>query len=129
MYIEINPIWYDSAEEFNASILSGEEKTPSANFYKKASKTLLRIDTIRQIREQETYDKSLKYCRVVVSDDHTEDILLTMEEGTFIKEKLKELTKNGTDKLSQEIYALTTAIRNLHELLRARLHSYSFYKK
>lgn len=122
MYIEINPIWYDSAEEFNTSILSGEEKTPSANFYKKAPKMLLRIDTIRQIREQETYDKSLKYYRVVVSDDHTEDILLTMEEGTLIKEKLIELTKNGTDKLSQEIYALTISIRNLHELLRARLH-------
>ena len=119
MYIEIHPLFYDSAAAFNSSF-NENQKTPDSAFYKQMPPCVIRLDTIRKISEEKTYDESLKYFRIKISDDHHEDILVPADEGEKLK---KRLTAPGShDDLTQAIEALNTTLRSLYDLLRARLH-------
>lgn len=117
MYIEIHPLFYDSAAAFNPS---ESQKTPESAFYKQMPPCIIRLDTIRKFSEEKTYDESLTYFRIKISDDYHEDILVPADEGEELK---KKLTATGSqDGLTEAIEALNTTLRSLYDLLRARLH-------
>ena len=119
MYIEIHPIFYDRTAAFNSGLIENQ-KTPDSAFNKQMPPCIIRLDTIRKIREEKTYDASLTYFRISISDDHLEDILVPAEEGEKLK---KKLTAPGSqDGLTEAIGALNTTLRSLYDLLRARLH-------
>jgi hypothetical protein len=58
--------------------------------------------------------------RLNVSDDHCEDIFVSKQEGEAIRELLLRNSVDGG--LAREVDILSKTIRNLYELLRARLH-------
>lgn len=119
MYIEIHPLFYDSATAFNTN-LNENQKTPESAFYKQMPPCIIRLDTIRKFSEEKTYDESLTYFRIKISDDYHEDILVPADEGEKLK---KRLTATGSqDSLTEAIGALNTTLRSLYDLLRARLH-------
>ena len=57
--------------------------------------------------------------RLCIGEDHTEDLVVTPEEGGEINNLL--LKMNGSP-LAKEIPMLTKAIRDLWELLLVRMH-------
>lgn len=73
---------------------------------------LLRLNTIREIRND---DSNLE--RLVI--DNRQDVFVTTDEAEQIK---KALLSDKKDSLSTEVSHLTTAIRDLWNLLRARMH-------
>lgn len=119
MYIEIHPLFYDTAAAFNTSF-NESQKTPDSAFYKQMPPCVIQLDAIRKLSEEKTFDKSLTYFRISISDDHHEDILVPADEGEKLKKKLT--APGGQDELTQAIGALNTTLRNLYDLLRARLH-------
>lgn len=119
MYSEIHPLFYDSATAFNSGIIENQ-KTPDSAFYKQMPPCIIRLDTIRKISEEKTYDESLKYFRIKISDDYHEDILVPADEGEKLKKKL--IATENQDGLTEAIGALNTTLRSLYDLLRARLH-------
>lgn len=119
MYIEIHPLFYDSAAAFNTNF-NESQKTPDSAYYKQMPPCIIRLDTIRKLSEENTYDKSLKYFRIKISDDCHEDILVPADEGEKLKKRLT--ATGGQDSLTEAIGVLNTTLRNLYDLLRARLH-------
>ena len=123
MYKEIHPYYRDSATE-SSDVMTGTMRNP-ADYYKAGEPVVLRLDTIRQIRRQRDYDpatKSDRHCgfsRFVVSDDYLQDIIIKTEEADEIT---KALTKDSGGNLAKEVSCLTAAVRDLWNLLRARMH-------
>lgn len=118
MFKEIQTIYLDSAammNEFNAG-MSRTKK--DSEYYRKGVSLTLRLDTIKQLRKETSADSSLSYYRLRVSDDYHDDILVSEEQG----EKIKEALLKTKEPIATELSVLSTAIRNLYELLRARLH-------
>lgn len=117
MYKEIHPFFFDAMEQM--AVLRNDTNHPVVEFYKPRPSIVLRLDTIRQIREEHVPDGSGSFARIVVSDDYHDDIIVRSEEAEQIKTALlKQESKNET---AQELHALTGAVRSLWELLRARL--------
>lgn len=112
MYIEVHPVIFDNISWIN------NRQDKQADHYKDGEPVILRTDTIRKMNRQDSPDKSITLYRIEISEDYHEDLLVTIEEGEKIK---KTLLKNDAS-LSKEISTLSTVIRNLYELLRARLH-------
>lgn len=123
MYKEIHPYYRDSMSE-SADIMTGAKRNP-ADYYKPGDPVVLRLDTIRQIRRQRDYDpatESDRHCgfsRLVVSDDYLQDIIVQTEEADEIT---KALVKDSSGNLAKDVSSLTMAIRDLWNLLRARMH-------
>ena len=111
-YLEIHPYYYDFA---NAR--STLAPLTSAELYKPALPRVIRLDIIRGICSAVT-DETLSLARLEVSDAHEDDILVSAEEAESIKKIL--LKENGND-LAKEISQLTSAVRDLWNLLKARL--------
>lgn len=115
-YKDIHPLRYDGGEH----MLDAQRGTilPESSYYKPCGTVLLRLDTIRQICEEHIQDGSISLKRIVVSDDHHEDLVVSSEEADEIAQTLR---KNSADAFAGEIRSLTLAIRDLWTLLRARL--------
>ena len=116
MYLEIHPFWYNSAQDFS-DLRSGVQR-PRADYYKPCDTQLLRLDIIRRIVAEHVADGSAALRGLVISDDHTDDIIVSEKEAEAIK---KALMKGDDAGLSRNIEYLTTAIRDLWQLLRARM--------
>lgn len=117
MFKEIQTIYLDSAammNEFNAGMSRGKK---NSEYYREGVSLTIRLDTIRQIKKETTADGSLSYYRLKVSNDYHDDILVSEEQGAKIKETLLK----EKEPIAKELNILSTAIRNLYELLRARL--------
>ena len=123
MYKEIHPYYRDSAME-SSDVMTGAVRNPT-DYYKPGDPVVLRLDTIRQIRRQRDYDPAIKndrhcgFSRLVVSDDYLQDIIVRTEEADEIT---KALVKDSSGNLAKEVSSLTTAVRDLWNLLRARMH-------
>ena len=115
MYTEIHPLFHDTAAE-RTDCFSNQHK-PSSEYYKSAEPQILRLDTIRRIVPEST-DGSINLRRICISEDHLEDIIVTQEEADRIQ---KTILKGNPDSLSNNIQALTAAVRDLWQLLRARM--------
>lgn len=120
MYKEIHPFFYNSALSFSA-VTHGQKKEEK-DFYMECPARVIDLSTIKQLSPNDAFDGSIELTRLQISDDHTEDILVSKEEGEEIKKILLKSNDSGKDKLSHEISQLVTTIRNLTELLRFRLH-------
>lgn len=116
MYIEIHPFFHNSLAESNAQLQN--QKKPSSEFYEQTDPIVIRLDTIKQIRQEIPFDRSCVFTRLVVSDDYHNDIIISTQEGETIK---KKLLQHGNE-LAKEVNMLTTAVRDLWTLLRNRLH-------
>jgi len=120
MYKEIHPLYYD--RQVWMTVNHEQSKRPKEKaFYKKAEPRLINLACIRQIRPETVLDASIKLVRLYVSDDHLEDIIVSKKEGDEIKKILME-GGAGNDPLAEEVKKLTRTVRDLTELLRARLH-------
>ena len=117
MYKEVHPYYVDYGEQYKASRTG--EKRPLSDFYKEGDKVTQRLDTIKRVCTEKVPDDSIKLMRLCIGEDHSEDLVVTPEEGEEINNLL--LKMNGSP-LAKEIPMLTKAIRDLWELLRARLH-------
>lgn len=117
MYKEIHPYKYDAYGHAHA--MKRGEKRPMSEFFTETSPELLRLDTIRRIKEETIPDGSIRLIRLCVSDDWHEDLIVKPEEA----EEIKKLLPKGAsqDEIAQELHALTMAIRDLWTLLRARM--------
>jgi hypothetical protein len=93
---------------------------PAANFYVPGDKITLGLDTIKQVRSEGATDADGRkpYSRLIVSDDHHDDIIVTKAEADAID---KDLLNDGGSQLAREVEHLTSAVRDLWQLLRARL--------
>ncbi len=111
MYRKIQPYYYDSMLAHD-DIVRGISR-PSAEYYKKADhKMTIRLDTIRMVIELPDHFK------LRMTDTYEDDITVSKEEGEAIN---KELLKMGGSALASEVSALTAAVRDLWNLLRARM--------
>lgn len=117
MYLEIHTVWYDAAMSFASS--QADRKDPISTFYHPGPERVIRLETIRMLTKEPASDGSIVVGRLKVSDDHLEDILVPEEEADRIK---KKLLSGSSASLSAEVQALTAAVRDLWQLLRARMH-------
>ena len=116
MYKEIHPWYHDTVAE--AAVVMGDKSQPSSAFYKQTdSSVILRLDTIRQIRSETSYDGTVNLKRLVISDDYLQDILISNEEA----EAIKKMLLSQKEPLADEVSRLTAAVRDLWNLLRARM--------
>ena len=118
MYKQIQPYLYDGTGHSQA-IRAGNDR-PMSEYYKPTPPVLLRLDTIRYIKEETIPDGSVRLIRLCVSDDRHEDLTVKPEEAEEIKMLL--LKNNLPDETAQELHALTAAVRDLWTLLKARMH-------
>ena len=116
MFKKVTPFSYDPAAHREAGL-----DKPAADFYKPVDKVTLRLDTIREVRTDGATDAGggKPFSRLVVSNDHHEDIIVTKAEADAID---KLLLNDGGSQLAKEVEHLTAAVRDLWQLLRARLH-------
>ena len=117
MHKEIQTIYLDSAAMMNdvhAGLSSGKK---DSGYYHEGEPLTIRLDTIRQLRKETSADGSMSYYRLRVSDDYHDDILVSKEQG----EKIKATLLKENEPIAKELNILSTVIRNLYELLRARL--------
>lgn len=115
-YIELQPFRRDTRLE--AESVRRGEKRPAIDFYLKAEPIIVRLDSIRSIRVELSTAGTPDLYRIAVSGDRDDDIIVMSAEG----EKLKKiLLEDHESDLAKAISYLTKAIRDLWELLRARL--------
>lgn len=112
MFVKITPYFYDVLSEQND--VRANSFTKSDDYYKPCPSMTLNTDTIRQIRSN-----GEKFDVIVVSDDHIDNIIITKAESSALSESL--LNPQKGDSLANEVNHLTSAVRLLWELLRARL--------
>ncbi len=120
MYKEIHPYFHDSSAAAQNVFVSEEKRRPDKDFWSEAPARTIDLSIIRQLQPETTPDKSLELTRLNVSDDHCEDIFVSKQEGEAIRELLLRNSVDGG--LAREVDILSKTIRNLYELLRARLH-------
>lgn len=118
MYVEIHPYFHDAIKE--RQHLFDENKLPRSEFYAPGKPQTIRLDIIRRIIEEHVEDGSIALSRLQITDSYQDDILVTTSEAETINKKL--LSSWGKNELTDEVRALTAAIRDLWNLLRARLH-------
>ena len=118
MYVEIHPYFHDTTKEHQH--LFDENKLPHAEFYAPGKPQTIRLDIIRRITEEHVEDGSIALSRLQITDSYQDDILVTTSEAETINKKL--LSFGGKNELTDEVKALTAAIRDLWNILRARLH-------
>lgn len=88
--------------------------------YQACPPRLLRLDTILRAMPEQT-DGTIELMRLVVSDDHTDDILIAGREYEAIRKTLLAQSAPERKSTDLELSHLTAAIRDLTLLLRARL--------
>lgn len=120
MYLEIHPFWYDSASACANAMLQGDNK--EKDFIRESPPRVINLSCIKQLTEQKYYDGSIELTRLQVSDDHTEDILVSKEEGEKIKKILLEGSGHKDNTVAEELEILTGVLRNILKVLQARLH-------
>lgn len=81
---------------------------------------ILNLDIIRTLSETTPDEKIGKMFRITISDDYFQDIIIAQDEAEIIKKKLLS-NASGTNGLESSLSELTLAIRDLWNLLRARL--------
>ena len=115
MYRKVTPFTYDPAAHREAGL-----SRPAADFYKPGDKITLGLDTIKQVRSDGATDASggKPFSRLIVSDNHHDDIIVTKTEADAID---KALLNDGGSQLASEVAHLTAAVRDLWQLLRTRL--------
>ena len=113
MYKEIQRYYYD-ANLFR----EGTENLKAKDYYKKGDTVFLRLDSIRRITTNSISDETLSLYDLVISDDFHENITVEKDEALAIKKTLLGGKNSG---LENEIHTLTLAIRDLWNLLRARM--------
>ena len=114
MYKEIHPYFFDSAAWNQLGFAPDKQ---SKDFMKEASPRFIKLDIIRQISSSGHEG----YSRISVSDDYTSDIIVKNEEADEIKAILLKQDKSKDDSVAQELSHLTMDIRDLWNLLRARM--------
>lgn len=118
MFKEIQTIYLDSTvmmNEIHSGMSLGKK---DSEYYREGVSLTIRLDTIKQLRKETSADSSMSYYRLKVSDDYHDDILVSEEQG----EKIKEALLKTKEPIATELSILSTAIHNMYELLRARLH-------
>lgn len=116
MYKEIHPFFFDSATSIN-DVHSGLQRNEK-EYYKPGLPRVIRLEDIRQIVPQTLTDNTVGFTCLEVSDDYHDNILVSVEEGEQIK---NTLLKSSGDTLAKEVQLLTAAVRDLWNLLRARM--------
>ena len=111
MYKEIHPLFYDTMSERSGEL--------SVNFIHPMKPTVIRLDTIRQVRQRTLFDGTEGYADLIVSDDYHDNILVTKAEADEIT---RDLLKSPGDGLASAVTSLTASVNRLYELLRARMH-------
>ena len=96
-----------------------ENKKPEKDYYHAGKPELIRVDTVRRIKNENVADNSIELKRLEISDDSGNDIIVSVEEAESIKEKLLSLSRQHN--LPKQIEGLTIAIRELRDILQARL--------
>ena len=114
MYKEIHPYFFDSVAWNQLGFAPDKQ---SKDFMKEALPRFIKLDIIRQISSSGHEG----YSRISVSDDYTSDIIVKNEEADEIKAILLKQDKSKDDSVAQELSHLTMAIRDLWNLLRARM--------
>lgn len=117
MHKEIQTIYLDSAAMMNDIHANSSLGKKDSEYYREGVSLTIRLDTIRQLRKETSADGSISYYRLRVSDDYHDDILVSEEQG----EKIKAALLKENEPIAKELNILSTVIRNLNELLRARL--------
>lgn len=116
MYKEVHPYFYDSMLS-HSDVRNGNERK-DIDYYHKALPRVIKLEDIKQAIPEKLPDGTGEFVRLKISDDYHEDILISVNEGEEIKKKLLS-NSNG---LQDEVSRLTVAVRDLTNLLRARLH-------
>jgi len=117
MHIEITPYWFDAVTCLN-DVPSGNTKVNN-DYYKKGEPIVIKLEDIKRLSPSPAGDSTNSLTRLKFSDDYHDDILVSAEEGQKIKKMLLNMPEND---LTKEIRTLNMTLRNLYDLLRARLH-------
>lgn len=115
MYKEITP-YYRLFFGFFDNVQGKSDK----ELYQACPPMLLRLDTILSAMPWRT-DGTIELVRLVVSDNHKDDILITGQEYEAIRKTLLAQSAPERKSTDSELSHLTAAIRDLTLLLRARL--------
>lgn len=75
-------------------------KKKEKDFYNESPARVINLACIRQIIPENVFDKSIELTRLQISDDHTDDILVSKEEGEKIKKTL--LGRGGQEKKTSQ---------------------------
>lgn len=121
MYKKITPYWRDNQLWF--SVQEDEKMPKEKQFWKKGEPRLLNLSIVRQIVPLKVIDGSIKLSYLEVSENSVDNIIVSEKEAEEIKAILLASDKDTSkDALATEVSRLAKCVRDLHELLRARLH-------
>ena len=111
MFTEVHTFYYDSSK----SLAGTQDKDL---YVPHKDTTVINTECIRQVIKMKT-DGTVQLSRIKMSDDYHDDIIIPQNEADQITKKL--LAGNDND-LAKEVHTLSVAVRELWNLLRARLH-------
>lgn len=100
MFTEVHTFYYDSDK------------------YVRSDTRVINTGCISQIVKLKT-DGTIQLSRIQMSDNYLDDIIIPQNEADKITKKLLAGNDNG---LAKEIHTLSVVVRELRDLLRARLH-------
>ncbi len=100
MFTEVHTFYYDSDK------------------YVPKDTRVINTGCISQIVKLKT-DGTIQLSRIQMSDDYHDDIIIPQKEADEIT---KKLLVGNDESLAKEIHTLSVAVRELWNLLRARLH-------
>lgn len=110
MFTKVHTFYYDSSKSLN----NNKDK----DIYVPSGTRVINTGCIFQIVKLKT-DGTVQLSRIRVSNDYHDDIIIPQKEADEIT---KKLLAGNDDSLAKEIHTLSVAVRELRDLLRARLH-------
>lgn len=125
MYKEIHPYYRETYTLTELNDIANMKKVPLADKFKPGEPVVLRLDTIREISRLLEYNPDAQktvhfgFSRLVLSDDPSRDVFYVKTEEA--DEITKALMRNSGADLAKEVSSLTHAVRDLWNLLRARM--------
>lgn len=112
MHIEIHPLFCNYGVP--------PKETKEKDLWKPASPRVIDISIIRQVIPIQSYDKSIELARLQISDDHTEYIHVSKEEGDKISKLL--LKNDAKNPVAKQLETMVGVLRLIQQVLAARLH-------
>lgn len=119
MYKEIHPITANIREISQNRMKPQSERRPEAELYRQGDTVILKLDLIEQMNPFRAYDGSAEYVTLELTGE--KKYTVSVQEGEEIKKLLLKGSGSANADIARELEALTSAVRDLWNLLRARM--------
>lgn len=125
MYKEVQCYYFNNVayqqESFN-NIVENRKAPKVSDYYTKGSTKIINLNEIRTLEPTKISDTVTYYSLVLVGDTYQDRIIVSEADGDEIKRILLSNRQKGNNNLDKTLDTLVTAIRDLTNILRCRLH-------